>query len=132
MAAARAAFAAAVRVIYRIHRCTAHSRPSAHPARTARFADDDQTMFFVGCLADRCPCRPDYLTHFARRHFEMRISCVLRYDLGEITGGTRDFTAIPRFELNVVDECADRNVCERQAIACFYGSRLGNNKCIAD
>src|SRR5689334_19691944 len=50
-----AALTAAMRVIDRVHRDTAHGRPPAEPAAAARLADDDVLLIRVGHRADRCP-----------------------------------------------------------------------------
>jgi len=125
------AFAAAVRVIDGVHRGAAHGGADALPAATARFADVDQTMLFIGDFADRCPCGADDTAHFGRRELDVRVTGVLRDDLGVATGGAHDFAAIARLQLDTVDESAHRELAERQTIAELDGRLLGDDEFVA-
>src|SRR5690242_4000777 len=46
------AFAAAMRMIHRVHRHAAHFRAATEPARAARFAETDVGVFDIADLAD--------------------------------------------------------------------------------
>src|SRR5690348_15708463 len=50
-----AAFAAAVRMVDRVHRHAAHRRPHAAPAYAPGLADRFEVVLGVAGLADRCP-----------------------------------------------------------------------------
>ena len=129
--AALAAFAAAVRVIHWVHRGAAHRGAHALPARPAGLAVDDEPMLFVGHFADRGPAGAKDAAHFGRGHFEVRVALIVRDNFGEIARRARELAAIARLELDVVDERADRDFAERQAIARCDRRAFGDEQCVA-
>ena len=62
-AALRPAFAAAKRVINRVHRGPAYRRPDAKPSWLSSLADRDVLMIDVADLADRCHTGKIYQAH---------------------------------------------------------------------
>src|SRR5664279_5794560 len=73
LAFAGAAFAAAVRVVHRVHRDAAHRRADALPALRAGLAVVAQAVFFVRDFADRGAAVDVDLAHFARAQPQLRV-----------------------------------------------------------
>ena len=57
------AFAAAIRMIDRVHCSTANGRTNTHPAATTGLADYDEIIFFVADRADARPAKIRYLAN---------------------------------------------------------------------
>src|SRR5690349_21002621 len=68
-----AAFAAAVRVVDRIHRHTANGRTHAAPAHAARLADRFQRVLFVAHFADRRAAVDVHAADLAGAEAQLRI-----------------------------------------------------------
>ena len=111
------AFAAAVRVIVRVHDRTADGRADTHMTGTAGFADVDVLMIKVTDLADDCGAVHADQTNFAGGQTDLRKLCVLRHQLRGSTGGADELRAAARIQLNVVDDGTNRDVGDRQAVA---------------
>src|SRR4051812_40687318 len=116
-AALRLALAAAVRVVDRVHGGSAHGRALAEPAAAARLADRDVPVLDVPDLADGRAAGEHDATHLAGRQAQRGVATVLRDELHAGTCGARHLAALAGLELDVVDECAGRDVLERQRIA---------------
>ena len=130
--ASLASFAAAVWMIYRIHGAAADSRPDAHVARTSCFSEIHELVFFIGNFADACPAILGNFTDFARWHLDIGISVSIRDNLCEYSRTAADLSAAARLELDIVDECSDRNRTERKTIASSQWGFFGNDERIAD
>src|SRR6476620_1190242 len=73
-AAGSLAFAAAMRVVHRVHRYAAYVRANALPTRSTSFTERN---ILVLNIADLAHCRATLdgnAPHFARRHTQLRIS----------------------------------------------------------
>src|SRR5262245_26731651 len=70
--ALRATFAAAVRMIDRVHRRAAHERPPAFPAVAAGLADLNVHVIGVAHRADRGPARRRYAANFSAGQINLR------------------------------------------------------------
>src|SRR2546423_12198661 len=80
--AARAlAFAAAQRVIDRVHRDAAHARAAAEPAGLARLADRQQFVLGVADFADRGEALAPHHPHLGRAEAQRHVVAFLRDDL---------------------------------------------------
>ena len=90
------AFAAAVRVIVRVHDGTADGRADTHMTGTAGFADVDVLMVKVTDLADNCCAVHADQTNFAGGQTNLRKLCVLRHQLRSSTGGADELRAAAR------------------------------------
>src|SRR6201994_3803842 len=94
VAAARgAAFAAAVRMVDRVHDDAAVMRAPAHPAGTTGLADRDVHVVRVRHRADGAAATPVHQALFARVQTQDDIVMVAADELGVSTGGTRELTA---------------------------------------
>ena len=87
MANRRLAFAAAVRVVVRVHDGAADRRADAHVAGTAGLADVDVLMVDVADLADDCGAVHADEADFAGRETNLSQVAVLRHELSGRTGG---------------------------------------------
>ena len=97
MAAARGlAFAAAERVVHRVHRDAAHVRPLAQPAAAAGLADRHVLVIDVADLADRRVALDEDLANLARRHLDRRVVAFLGHQLHRRPGAARDLPALAR------------------------------------
>ena len=116
-AAGGLAFAAAERVIDRVHRHAAHVRPLPQPAAAPGLADRDVLVIEVADLADRRVALDVDLANLARRHLHRRVLAFLGDHLHRRPGAARDLAALARLQLHVVDLRAERDVLQRQRVA---------------
>ena len=132
MAAARGlAFAAAERMVDRVHRDAAHVRTLAHPAAASRLADRHVLVIDVADLADRREALHADLANLARRHLDRRVVAFLGDQLHGRSGAARDLPALARPELDVVQQRAERNVLQRQRVARQDVDRLAGDDRVA-
>src|SRR5690348_14806659 len=132
MAPARgAAFAAAMRMVDRVHRHAAHRGLLAEPAVTAGLADDDVLLVRVGHRADRRPALGAHHAHLARGEAEQRVAGVAADQLDEGAGRARELAALARLHLDVVDDGADRDVAHRHGVARLDVDALARDDLVA-
>ena len=118
MAAARgAAFAAAMRMVDRVHGHAAIVRTPAEPARAAGFADRGVHLVGVRHRADRADAAAMNEALFAGIQPQDDVFAIAADDLGIGAGGTRDLPALADLHLDIVHDGADRDVRERHRIA---------------
>src|SRR5665213_4244783 len=118
MAAARgAAFAAAVRMVDRVHDHATVMRTPAQPAGTAGLADRDVHVVGVGDRADGAAAAAVHQALLARVQTHNHVILVAADDLGVGTGGTRQLAALADIHLDIVDDGADRHIAERHDVA---------------
>src|SRR5690606_22860968 len=101
-AAGGAAFAAAVRVIDRVHRDAAHGRPDAAPALRARLAELAQVVLIVADLADRRAAIHVHLTHLARAQPHGDVRALARDDLHRRAGAARELRTFAGLQLDAM------------------------------
>src|SRR5262245_52982363 len=125
--ARRLAFAAAHRMVHRIHRHAAHRRAAPQPAVAPRLAD---RIVPVPEVADRPGDRAAIhweAAHLARRQPQLRVVPVRGHQLAIGPRRARDARGAAREQLDVVQVGAERNVPQRKTIAGLdlgRGSRL--------
>ena len=122
-----ATFAAAVRMVYRVHSYAAIRRTNAQPARTTRLADCDVLVVKVADLSDCCAAVDVNFAHFARRHTDCCVNTLFSHELSRRARTANELPALADFEFDIVNHGADRNVFERQSVAGFdvgFGSRF--------
>ena len=118
MAAARgAAFAAAMRVVDRVHGDAAVVRALAEPAVAAGLADRDVHVVRVRDRADRGEALPVHETLLARVQAERDVALVAGDDLGVGPGRAGERAALADLQLDVVDDRAHRHVADRHGVA---------------
>src|SRR5262245_24827868 len=108
----RLAFAAAERMIDRIHGHTADVRPLPQPSVSAGLPNRDVLVLDVSDLSNRGETLDKDVANFARRHF---YRCVFAFFGDELNGGSGapgDLAALARLELHVVNLRAERDVLE--------------------
>src|SRR5262249_59749650 len=115
--AGRLSFAAAERVIHRVHRHTAHVWTLAKPATAACLADRDVLVIKVADLSDRRDALDIDLANLTGRHADGRVLALARDELHRRTRAARDLAAPARLQLHVVDGGAERDVLQRQTVA---------------
>src|SRR5439155_367807 len=116
--AARAlAFAAAQRVIDRVHGDTADSRAAAEPARFARLADGQQLVLGEPDFADRRQALTPHHPHFGRAEAQRDVVAFFRDDLHARARATAQLSAAPDFQLHVVHRRAQRDFEQRHRVA---------------
>src|SRR5215475_10138398 len=113
MTAARgAAFAAAERMIDRIHRNTAIVRHATQPALAAGLAERDVHVIGIRHRTDRSLTTPMDETLLARIEAQNHVFLVAADDLGIRAGRSRELPALADFELDIVNDGADRHVAD--------------------
>ncbi len=80
------AFAAAVRVVNRIHYNAANFRSSSYPACSSGFSQTDVFVFDISDLSDGCRADNRNFANFARRHTHLRVIAFFGDELGKNTG----------------------------------------------
>src|SRR5262245_1641517 len=116
-AARRTAFAAAHRVIDRVHGDAAVVRAAALPARAPCLADVDAAVFDVADLADGGPAVEVDPAGLARRQPDLAPVAFLRHHLRAGPGRTAHLRAARDLELDVVNGRAQRDEAQRQVVA---------------
>ena len=95
MTAARgAAFAAAMRMVDRVHHDAAHMRPDALPAIASRLAHRLVRTVGVGDGADRRHALAAHNAQFAGRQFQLRITAIAADELNIGAGGTGELRIV--------------------------------------
>src|SRR5688500_12686822 len=115
----RLAFAAAVRMVDRIHRAAAHRRSHAAPTHTARLADRFERMLFIPDFAYRGPAADMHFADFARTQSQLRVIALAREQLHRSPGRTRKLRAFAGQHLDAMDGGTDRDILERKRVAGF-------------
>src|SRR4051794_15430027 len=111
------AFAAAERVVDRVHRDAAYVRPDALPAAAPGLADRHVLVVDVADRADGRETVHVDLADLAGRHLHRGVVAFLGHQLHRRPGAARDLAALARLQLDVVEQRAERNVLQRQRIA---------------
>src|SRR5580658_2211598 len=113
-AAGRLAFAAAMRVIHRVHRHAAIMRLFSKPARLPCFAVRFVLVLYIPYLADGGHAFHRHAANFTGGQLQQGDSSFARNQLGLRTRRTRHLRTLARTEFNVVDHGAGWNVRQRQ------------------
>ena len=117
MAPARGlAFAAAHRVVHRVHGDAPDAGRTAPPAVPPGLPEGHVLVIQVAHLSDHRPAVDVELAHLARRQPQLRVVPVPRHQLAVGARRTRHPGATPREQLHVVDVRAERDVLQRQAV----------------
>src|SRR5690606_19668908 len=116
-AAGGAAFAAAVRVVDRVHGHAAVDGLAAQPAAATGLADRGIGVILVRDRADGREAGAVHAALLARVEAQDRPALVAAHILGIGTGRARDLTALAGLHLDVVDDGADRHALERHRVA---------------
>jgi hypothetical protein len=111
------AFAAAMRVIDRVHNDATNVRATTEPTIAACFAQINVAMIRVGHGANRCHAFLRHIAHLARRQTQQRQASITTDKLSVGAGRTSNLTALANLELHIVDNRADRNAAKRQSVA---------------
>ncbi|CRI66178.1 conserved hypothetical protein [Thiocapsa sp. KS1] len=111
------AFAAAVRMIDRVHDHAANGRPHTAPARSTGLAELAQTVLAVADLADDGATIDMDLAHLPGAQTQGRALAVARHELGGATCGPCQLGTLAGTHLDAVHLGADRNVAQRHAVA---------------
>ena len=111
------AFAAAVRMVDRVHGHAAVGRANAQPAVASGLADRNVLVIGVADLADRRHALHQHLAGLAGRQLQQRVVAFLRHQLRLSSGRARHLRALARPQLDVVHRGAGGNVLQRQRIA---------------
>src|ERR1043166_4217616 len=119
-AARRAALAAAVRMIDRVHGDAAVVRTPAEPAGATGLADRNIHVVRVRYRADRCHAAPMHEPLLAGIEPQDHVLLVASDDLGVCAGRARELAPLADLELDVVDDGADRHVAGRHGVARFH------------
>src|ERR1700722_13106920 len=113
----RPRYAAAVRIVDRVHRDAAHRRTLAEMALAAGFADHFVLVIEVAELTDGRAANHLNLAHFARRHADLRVLAFFGHQLRRRSGRAHELAAFTGPQLDVVDDRAQRDVRERERVA---------------
>ena len=73
----------------------------------------------VSYFADRGSAVHSYLSYFSGRKSYLSELAFLSHQLSSVSGCSYHLCAFARFELDVVDDSTERNVCQRQSVSYF-------------
>src|SRR5690606_20250506 len=119
-----AAFAAAVRVVDRVHGATALVRLAPHPPTATSLTQNYVLVLGVADATDCSVTLTVQLPQFARRHAHGDVKSVPALDLETGTGRARQLRTLAWNHLDRVDDGADRDEAQRHGVACL-GLGLG-------
>src|SRR5579885_1215336 len=117
MVALRASLTAAVRMVHRIHRDTPDATALPEPSGAPRLADRNILVVEIANLADRRAAFREHHPLLARRQLEQGELALFGHQLGLGPGAARHLRSRPGFELDRMDEGADRDMLETQGVA---------------
>src|SRR5262245_25919999 len=130
-AAGGAPFAAAMRMVDRVHGDAAIVRTPAHPALAAGLADRDVHVVGVRDRPDRGHAAAVDQALLGRIEPDDDVVPVAADDLRIGAGRARDLAALAELELDIVHDGADRNVAERHRVAGLHIDVLAGDHRIA-
>ena len=113
----RAALAAAVRVVTRVHHRAAHAWAAAHQALAAGAAELDLAVLHVADLADSGHALGEDAPDFAGRQADERVVLFAGEELRRSAGAADELGALTLVHFEVVDRRARRDVPERQGVS---------------
>src|SRR5690348_3586819 len=113
----RAALAATMRVIHRIHHRAAHVRAAAEMPRAPRLADADILMIEIAHLANRRDAVEMNAALLARRQADDGVIAFLRHQLRRGSRAADDLPAAALMQFDIVDDSAGWDTADRQRIA---------------
>ena len=111
------AFAAAVRVITRVHNNTADARADAHVTAATGLTDANVAVVSIAHGADGCLRVHGDHADFAGGQTDLRVRAFLSHQLSGVAGTANELAAAARNDLNVVDQRTERDVADRQGVA---------------
>ena len=126
------AFAAAVRVIARVHYRTSDGGSDTHVSRLTCFTYSDDFVVEVAYLSDSRLALNRNVSHFAARHFKSSHSVLFRHKLSSHTGGSRYLTAFAGLKFDVVNHRTYGNEFERKRVAYLYIGVLSGYDNVSD
>src|SRR5215217_373507 len=127
-----AAFAAAMRVVDRVHGDAAIVRALAEPAVAAGLADRDVHVVRVRHRADGAEALAVDLALLARVQAQRDVALVAGDDLGVGPGRAGKRAALADFQLDIVDDGADRHVADRHGVAGLDVHLIAGDDGVAD
>src|SRR5580693_3208714 len=127
-----AAFAAAHRMVDRVHRDAAVVRATARPPRPTGLAERNVRVLDVGHLADRRVALQMNHPNFSGGKAYLRIIAVLRHQPRSGAGGSDHLRALALLELDVVDHRAERDVAKRHRVSGFDVGVLARHDRVSD
>src|SRR5437773_5764934 len=111
------AFTAAMRMVDRIHRDPAHSRPDPEPPAASGFPDRLILMVEVTHLTDGRIAFQMNHSRLARRKFDLSVAGLLGEKLRRHSRGASQLSALSRPKLYVMNHRAQRDVAQRKGVA---------------
>src|SRR5215203_3668959 len=110
------AFAAAMRMVDRIHDDTANVRPLSLPAGPSGFTDADILVIEIADLADGGHARSEDAAHFSRLQTNLHIVAIPTHDLRRSSGAPDQLTALTGPEFNIMDGRSQWHAGQSQGI----------------
>src|SRR3954468_6974224 len=110
------AFAAAMRMVDRVHRYAAIHRTPSQPTSSSSLADRDVLVIDIAHLPDSGHAILRNLAGFSGRQFHQSVVAFFRDQLGGTAGGTHHLRALARLQLDIVDGGAGRDVAQGQRV----------------
>src|SRR3569833_1769390 len=127
-----AAFAAAMRMVDRVHRDTAIMRLAAEPPVAAGLADGDVHVIRVGNRTDGAGAAAVNQTLLSRIQTHDDVVLVTTDELRVGAGGTSELAALADLQFDIVNDGADRHVAERHDIARLHVDVVAGSHGVAD
>ncbi|KIE43222.1 hypothetical protein SE37_11545 [Geobacter soli] len=104
-------------VINRVHGNATNCGPASKPAGAPRFPDGHILVIDIADLSDSSHAVKQHHPHFAGRELHLGILAFFGHELGKGTGTAGKLPTLPDFQLDVMDDRAQRNGAKRKCIA---------------
>src|ERR1700752_4839758 len=114
----RLAFTTTVRVIDRVHYNATHRRTDTAPAVRASLTDLTEAVLFVAYFTDRRAALDVNAADFARAQTNLRVGAFTSQHHRRRSSRTRHLRALARQHLDAVNRRTNRDVADRQRVAC--------------
>lgn len=118
--AGSASFPTTVWMIYRIHRHAAYGGSYPSPTISASFTQLAQIVLPMPYFADRCAAIHMNLSHFTGTHTQSCVGSFPGSELGGSACSANQLSAFPWLQFNAVHQGPNRDISNRQGVACLY------------
>ena len=117
VAGAGLTFAAAMRVIHRVHHHAPHVRPPTLPTHTAGFAYRCVFVIRIADLPDGRLACSQYSSHFSGLQPNLHVSAFSTHDLSRASGASDKLASLTRTEFDIMNHRSRRHAGQWQCIA---------------
>ena len=100
-----------------VHNRTTNGRSDTHVTFPSCFTDVDQVVLAVAYDADGCTTVDGYHSHLTRWHTQCSVFSFFCHKLCTVACGADQLASLACIQLYVVNQCTNRDILQRQAVA---------------